>query len=126
MIFIKEEIYDHLVNNSVPENCGFLLGRDGRFYDIYEAENASKKKDKFKISFIERVVVLIKIFFNKYDDYILYHVHSLNKGPSTSDLIYSKENSYILIVCDHEANMFKVVKTKGRKRAIKFNYKVYL
>lgn len=85
MIEIKKSVYNEVLSGK-HESCGFIIGKDFQFDEIYPTRNIAKKQYRYKMSRKDLLSFIFHYMRSQKNQVIVYHIHNLSGDLSADDL----------------------------------------
>jgi len=125
MLYIKNTAYKKIATKNVHEECGILAGKNNSYIKVYECLNKSREQDTFQIGWLDKIKIFLDMWKNRYDQWILYHVHKVGARMSEADIKVARLNSINIIVYNRKIKIYQILKNNtGKKCAVPMLWKV--
>jgi len=109
MIKIKRRAYSQLIHKVIPEQCGFVAGKEV-LEAVYDVDNVNRIKNKFKMGFVSKLKAIFKIMFKRYKQIVIFHVHEYNWYMSEEDLTNALTEMIYLIIYKNQLYFYEIEK----------------
>lgn len=113
---IARSAHDAMCGTAEHEACGIVAGRWPTFMKTIEVRNADRRPNRFRMRFLSRAMLALRMLLGAFDSYIVFHVHGNYPFMSRDDVKDSRVDGLNIIVHNGEARMYRVMKTENRKK----------